>query len=156
MSRRSGRPHRARGPVQTVRTQQVDVILPPHQEPAPVLVQQQDLVAPADPGLPEHRRPVPQIWNREQSLEHSLFPAQIKPDDGSNTQGLKKTEFMSRSRNRVHQVRFWRSRSHESFAFMKFLWDYRSVCASPHEPDWSSWRTFWDFSLNETWLKAAN
>lgn len=126
------RPHRPCGPVQTLRTEQVDVILPSHQQPTPVLVQQQDLVAPADPGLPEHRRPVPQIWNEEQSSERSLFLVQIKPDDGSNIQGLKKIKIKSVNQT-VYNVSL-------------------RVSASLHEPDWSSWRTFGD----ETWLKAAN
>lgn len=58
--------HHTSGQIQAVGAQQVDVVFPSNQQPSLVLVQQQNLVPAADSTLPEHRRPVPQIWEKKQ------------------------------------------------------------------------------------------
>lgn len=50
-----GLAHRLGGQVQAVGPQQVDVVFPSDQQPALILIQQQDLVAAADSALPEDR-----------------------------------------------------------------------------------------------------
>lgn len=58
--------HHTSGQIQAVGAQQVDVVFPSDQQPSLVLVQQQNLVPAADSTLPEHRWPVPQIWEKKQ------------------------------------------------------------------------------------------